>query len=112
MNFVPATLSNCMRLTSAASTSLMCVVDLETREYIHLDLDVDGIPIASNQASQILDSIKPYLELPKFSVYDLLLLHVEGRDGELVDNTEKADTYFSFEDFSSSYIKTLEFMGI
>lgn len=112
MNFVPATLSNCMRLTSPASTSLMCVVDLETREYIHLDLDVDGIPVASHQASQILDSIKPYLELPKFSVYDLLLLHVEGRDGELVDSTEKADIYFSFEDFSSSYVKTLEFMGI
>jgi len=112
MNFVPATLSNCMRLTSAASTSLMCVVDLETREYIHLDLDVDGIPIASHQASEILNSIKPYLELPKFSVYDLLLLHVQGRDGELVDNTEKADTYFAFDDFASSYIKTLEFMGV
>jgi hypothetical protein len=112
MNFVPATLSNCMRLTSPASTSLMCVVDLETREYIHLDLDVDGIPIASHQASEILNSIKPYLELPKFSVYDLLLLHVQGRNGELVDNTEKADVYFSFEEFSESYIRTLELMGV
>jgi hypothetical protein len=113
MNFVPATLSNCMRLTSAASTSLMCVVDLETREYIHLDLDVDGIPIASHQASAILNSIRPYLEMPKFSVYDLLLLHVEGRGGELVDGTqEKADTYFTFEEFSTSYVKIMEYMGV
>lgn len=113
MNFVPATLSNCMRLTSAASTSLMCVVDLETREYIHLDLDVDGIPIASHQASEILNSIRPYLEMPKFSVYDLLLLHVEGRGGELVDGVEqKADTYFTFEEFSTSYVKIMEYMGV
>lgn len=113
MNFVPATLSNCMRLTSAASTSLMCVVDLETREYIHLDLDVDGIPIASHQASEILNSIRPYLEMPKFSVYDLLLLHVEGRGGELVDGIEqKADTYFTFEEFSTSYVKIMEYMGV
>jgi len=113
MNFVPATLSNCMRLTSAASTSLMCVVDLETREYIHLDLDVDGIPVASHQASEILSAIKPYCEMPKFSVYDLLLLHVQGRGGELVDGIEeKADTYFTFEEFASSYVKTMEFMGV
>jgi hypothetical protein len=113
MNFVPATLSNCMRLTSAASTSLMCVVDLETREYIHLDLDVDGIPIASHQASEIMNAIKPYCEMPKFSVYDLLLLHVKGRGGELVDGTiEKADTYFTFEEFSSSYVKIMELMGV
>jgi len=112
-NFVPATLSNCMRLTSQASTSLMCVVDLETREYIHLDLDVDGIPVASHQAKEIMDAIKPYCEMPKFSVYDLLLLHVQGRGGELVDGIEeKADTYFTFEEFSSSYVKTMEFMGV
>lgn len=112
-NFIPATLSNCMRLTSPASTSLMCVVDLETREYIHLDLDVTGIPIASSQSKQILDSIRPYLEMPKFSVYDLLLLHVEGRGGNLVDGSkEKADTCFTFDEFASSYVKTMEFMGI
>lgn len=113
MNFVPATISNCMRLTSAASTSLMCVVDLETREYIHLDLDVDGIPVASHQASEILSAIKPYCEMPKFSVHDLILLHVKGRNGTLVDGIEeKADTYFTFEDFSSSYVSTLELMGV
>ena len=112
MNFVPATLSNCMRLTSQASTSLMCVVDLETREYIHLDLDVDGIPIASHQADEILAAIKPYLEAPKFSVYDLLLLHVEARGGELVAADQKADTTFVFDDFATSYVKIMEFMGV
>lgn len=112
-SFVPATISNCMRLTSQASTSLMCVVDLETREYIHLDLDADGIPIATHQSKQILDAIKPYLEMPKFSVLDLILLHVEARGGTLVDGTsEKADTHFTFDEFSSSYIKTLEMMGV
>lgn len=113
LNFVPATLANCMRLESPASTTLMCIVDLQTREYIHLDVDVNGIPIANYQSEAIFNAIKPYMELPKFSVYDLVELHATARAEEIVDGIEtKADEYFTFEDFSTSYIKTMELMGV
>jgi hypothetical protein len=110
--FVPATIANCTRLTNASSTTLISVIDLETREYIHLDIDQDGIPVASANFNEILNAIKPYCEAPKFSVYDLILLHVDARGGDLVPVDEKADTYFSFEEFSNSYVETLRLMGV
>ena len=113
LNFVPATLSNCMRLESPASTSIMCVIDLKTREYIHLDVDINGIPVLTNQSKKLFDAIAPYMELPKFSVYDLVELHATARAEEIVDGVDtKADVYFTFEEFTESYIKTLEYMGI
>ena len=110
--FVPATITNCMRLTNEASTTVVGIIDLETREFVFLDIDSSGIPVASANTNQLLDAIKPYLEAPKFSVYHLLKLHAEARGGELVTVTEKAEEYFSFEDFSLSYVKTLSYMGI
>jgi len=110
--FVPATISNCVRLSNENSTTLISVIDLTTQECIHLDIDQDGIPVASANFNQILEAIKPYCEAPKFSVYDLVLLHVDARNGNLVDVNEKADTYFSFNDFADSYIETLKLMGV
>lgn len=110
--FIPATIANCTLLTNEKSATLISVIDLETLEYIHLDIDQDGIPVASANFNAILDAIKPYCEAPKFSIFDLLLMHIEGRGGELVPATEKADTYFNFSDFSESYVETLKIMGI
>ena len=110
--FVPATIANCTRLTNESSTTLISLIDLETQEYIHLDIDQSGIPVSSVRVNDLLEAIKPYCEAPKFSVYDLILLHVDARGGELVPVDEKADTYFGFEEFSNSYLETLKLMGV
>lgn len=109
--FVPATLANTIRLTNSATNTIVAVIDLETQEYIFLDIDQDGIPVASFNYEEILESIKEYTEKCKFSVYDLLMLHIQSR-GQLVTNKEESDKMFTFDEFSSNYIETLKYMGI
>ena len=89
----------------------MAVIDLSTMEYIFLDIDQNGIPVASANVQQLLDAIKPYTELPKFSVYDLLTLHIDAR-GMKVEDENEADVKLRFEDFESSYVEILKWMGI
>jgi hypothetical protein len=109
--FVPATLANTIKLTSSSTNTIVAVIDLETQEYIFLDIDQNGIPIASFNYNQILESIQEYTEKPKFSAYDLLMLHVESR-GEKVENKEGADLLFTFDKFSDNYVEILKYMGI
>jgi hypothetical protein len=109
--FVPSTLANSVRLQSPSSNSIMAVIDLSTMEYIFLDIDQNGIPVASANVQQLLDAIKPYTELPKFSVYDLLTLHIDAR-GVNVKDEDKADIKLRFEDFESSYVEILKWMGV
>ena len=110
--FLPSTIANCTMLTNEKSTTLISLIDLESQEYIHLDIDIDGIPVASVRINDILEAIKPYCETPKFSVYDLILLHVQGRKGTMVGVEEKADEYFTFDKFSESYLETMKLMGV
>lgn len=110
--FVPSTLAGTMRLHSDATTTIISVVDLETQEYIHLDIDQSGIPVASADFNGLMEAIKPYCEKPSFSVLDLLMLHIEARGGKLVDNKEDAETVFEYGDFSTSYVETLKLMGV
>ena len=109
--FVPATLSNSIRLQSASANTIVVVIDIEAREYIFLDIDQDGIPVASANVTEILAAIKPYTELPKVSVYDLLTMHAMQR-GTLVFEREEAETVLEFEKFSESYVETLKWMGV
>ncbi len=110
--FVPATIANCTRLTNESSSTIVSMIDLETQEFIHLDIDQDGLPVASANFNELLEAVKPYMEAPKFSVYDLILLHIDARGGNLVEVTEKADKYFNFDEFSESYMETLKLMGV
>lgn len=109
--FVPSTIDGCTALNNESSTTLIGILNLKTQEFIFLDIDMDGIPVASANTNKILETIKPYTDPPKFSVYDLLKIHVDSR-GILVDNVDDADINFKFDDFSASYVKILEFMGI
>lgn len=109
--FVPSTIANCTRLYNEASTTIVSMIDLETQEFIHLDIDQSGIPVASANFDALMDAIKPYMDAPKFSLYDLVLMHVESRGGKLVE-AEEAETKFNFDDFSHSYIETLKLMGV
>lgn len=110
--WLPSTITNSMSLKSAARMALICAYDLETREYIHLDLDFGNFEsyVHSGRGSEFMNALHPYLSLPKVSVYDLLQWHVEAR-GRLVSK-ETAATHFLYDDFGSSYTKTIEYMGV
>jgi hypothetical protein len=107
--FVPKTLSNTVRLQNTSSSTIAAVIDLESLEYIFLDVDTTGIPVSSANFDKILEAIKPYTELPKFSVYDLLKLHVDVR-GELVEQDD-AELILNIDKFPS-YVDIGLWMGV
>lgn len=109
--FKPNTTINSVRLMSPASTSIPVVIDLETKEYIYMDIDISGIPVQSANTENILQAMSYYTEEPKFSAYDLLKLHVEARGTE-VTSIENADEVLDVEKFSVSYVEIMKWMGI
>ncbi len=109
--WVPETISSAYVLTSEKSNTYVCVLDLETREYIVLDVDSDGATWASGDSRNIMDAITQFITPPKFSLYDLLRLHVSARGIQVV-NKEDAEKIFEFNDFLESYEKTAQYMGI
>lgn len=110
--WLPETITNSMKLSGGGNMVLVAAYDLETRESIYLDLDFSNFQdyVYRGQSETFFDALKPYLTLPALSVYDLLSWHVEAR-GRLVSK-ETAETHFLFDDFASSYIKTIEYMGV
>jgi len=108
--WLPKTISNCsvVRVENIVNCA---IIDLESGEYIMVDEDAEKSWL--NVASTLdFKQVEEYIKPPKFSVYDLLKLHVDARGGELVEADVKADTYFAFDDFSASYIEVLKLMGI
>lgn len=110
--FIPSTIKDAVRLTNQSHTTICSVIDLHTREVIHLDIDTDGIPVASANVQNLLDAIEPYCHPPKFSVFDLIMIHVNSRGGVVCENKEDSEVSFEYENFSNSYIETLKLMGI
>jgi hypothetical protein len=110
--WLPETITNCFRPTSASTYALIGVYDLTTREYIHLDLDWGTFSryVNSGDGNALLNAIAPFVTLPKYSVYDLLSWHVEARGR--ATSKELAATHFLYDDFGTSYTKTIEYMGI
>lgn len=110
--WTPDTVTNCMKLTSAVRMALIGLYDLETREYIHLDLDWDTFSryVSGGQSNELFTAIKPYIDLPKLSVYDLLDWHVTERGMKV--SMENADVHFRYDDFKTSYVETMKWMGI
>ena len=110
-SWVPDTVTNCMKLTSPATMALIGMYDLETREYIHLDLDWDTFSkYVHGQAGELMNAVKSYTEPPKLSVYDLLDWHVTARGQR--SSIEDAETQFTYDDFKTSYVETMKYMGI
>lgn len=110
-SWTPDTVTNCMKLTSEARMCLIGMYDLETREYIHLDLDWNTFSkYVHGQAGELMNAVHPYCEPPKLSVYDLLDWHVTARGTR--SSMEDADTHFKYDDFKSSYVETMKYMGI
>ena len=109
--WLPETISNCQSLESQSTNTLIAIIDLDTKEYIMLDIDSTGWVTARGDVSNTLKVIDQYAKLPKVSVYDLILLHVEGR-GRQVTLDSNVDTYFKYEDFCNSYESTGLLMGV
>jgi len=110
-HWLPETLSSCSSLESTSSVTLISIIDLVTKEYIMLDIDSSGTTYARGDMKNTLKLVEDYTKLPKVSVYDLVLLHVEGR-GKQVTLDDNVDTYFKYEDFMTSYEETGKLMGV
>lgn len=110
--WLPETTSRAHIIDNLKNKVNIAVIDLEAKEYIIVDEDVNegkfGLNIISHNDFKLIESSTVP---PKVSVYDLVLLHVESR-GKLVKSKEKADTIFEFGDFSESYEKTGKLMGV
>ena len=109
--WLPETISSCQELGSESVVTLIAILDLVTKEYIMLDIDSSNSIAARGDVKNTLTVLKQYAEPPKVSVYDLVLLHVEGR-GKQVTLDNNVDTYFKYEDFVVSYEKTGQLMGV
>lgn len=113
MAWIPETISTAMKLTSAATMALIGCYDLETMEYIHLDLDWDPFTKyvnSSGQSGELMKAISFYTSDPKLSVYDLLRWHVEARG--TISSKDAADTHFTFDDFKSDYTAVIPWLGV
>lgn len=110
--WVPKTVNNSFIMTSKSSTTMAIAFDLQTLEYVVLDIDMSGIPAAACNAEANIPLIQKFLEPPKISVYDLLAWHVEARNGVLVEDEQKetAQEKFCFKDFATTYVNTLKWM--
>ena len=88
------------------------MIDLETMEYIPLDIDSNSIT-ATGDTESLLTAMRMYMEPPKLSVHDLVSWHAEARGAEVVEQAEEGEevALFRFEDFADSYIETLKLMA-
>lgn len=109
--WVPNTVAASWRLQSEAIACLAVMIDLETMEYIPLDIDSHSIT-ATGDTDAILTAMQMYMKPPKLSVRDLVMWHVAARGGEVVTETTEGEEvqHFRFEDFAGSYIETLKLM--
>jgi hypothetical protein len=108
--WLPETITSCQKLESESVGTLIAIIDLETKEYIMLDIDSSSIN-ANGDINGTLKIVEQYSKLPKVSVYDLILLHVESR-GKQVNLNHHVDTYFKLQDFITSYEETGKLMGV
>lgn len=109
--FVPKTITNAVAVANESSTVCIAILDLQEREYIWLDLELESSGLAnlestSNMVGQL---IRGTVNNTQLSVYDLLSIHAESR-GKLVKDVNKAKTKFEYEDFVTSYDKVATFM--
>ena len=98
----PQTISNTQMLQSESTNTLVTILDLQNKEYIFIDEDTEGKPVAALDSNNIINVINHYSQLPAVSAFDILLLHTEAR-GMLVESKEDADTCFMVKDFTNSY---------
>ena len=110
--FIPKTISNCMALANEGTSVIVCIVDLQTSQYIWADLEADRVfATLENTASQTTEVLKALLQGTKMSIHDLLVLHAQAR-GTLVVDAASADALYKWEDFVTDYARAAAFMTI
>lgn len=110
--WIPNTVAASWRLQSESVCCIAVMIDLETMEYIPMDIDSNSIT-ATGDTDSILTAMRIYMEPPKLSVHDLVMWHADSRGAEVVEQAEEGEevTHFRFEDFSGSYIEILKLMA-
>ena len=109
--FDPKTVASATRLQGNTSCATPVAFDLQNRQWIWLDLEhaTNGIPNLAGDATTK-KQFEAILGGSKMSVYDLMLLHVQARGGELVESQDQATEVFTRETFQD-YTKLAPFMA-
>lgn len=110
--WLPETLVGSYRLETNNSNAVISILDLKTKEYILVDEDSDGYRVAYADLVNIENILENAKKPIGFSVYDLIMLHVNNRNGVLINEKETSDSKFQFEDFITSYEKIFSLMGV
>ena len=108
--WVPSTVTNAIKLDTESRTVNALIFDLVNREYIMVVEPWNGLPTPACDSNGTPISLQQWLEPPKFSVYDLLELHVNNRGQHVT--VEEAEKQFLYEDFVQSYEALSEWMGV
>ena len=107
--WAPSTVENGFVLTSPNRAVYVAAIDLQTLEYVVMDVDAQG-RIAATDLDSTMRLLEQYIAPPKLSVADLLRWHVEARGGTEVAEKENAETLFDAADFTKNYVETLKLM--
>jgi hypothetical protein len=92
---------------SQSSTIVLLAIDFKNMEWILIDQDQAGVPIAAMQDSTAL--LEYFITEPTLSVYDILKMHVEVR-GNQVTEIEDAEVVWLYDEFCTSYEKVAGYM--
>ncbi len=106
--FLPTTISNCMALANESTSVIVCILDLQTRDYVWADLESSGFPTFETTQFQTTSTLRALLQTPKFSIADLLSLHASAR-GSIAPTPQAAQSTFHWEDFITDYSKVASF---
>lgn len=108
----PKTVKNSFSPQSKARAVNFMVFDIPNREYILIDEDARNVQVSSK--NDILQYVKQISEPIKYSVYDLMYLHLQARGGRLVKKEDRNTdtTNFMFKDFSKDYLEIMKYMSI
>ncbi len=107
--FEARTVTNAAALVNQSSSVVPLILDLEAREYIWADIEIDqAYSYIENTKDQIIDVVKSLTNMSRGSAYDLIALHAELR-GKIVSSKAKADLVFEFDDLVNNYERVAAF---
>lgn len=108
--FVPKTISNCMKIANEGNSVMICIIDLQEREYIWTDVEsTRSLPNLENTKGATTSVLDAVLGCTRMTVKDLLEIHADSR-GTLVQNKDEATTIFDWESLVTDYAKIAAYM--
>lgn len=101
--FEPKTVKQNVKLTANSKTAIMCLFDVENKEFIWMD-EIGQDSFNSYCINNIDTNIKgatmscyKVIHLEKSNVADVIRINAEARGGEIVNNREEADIVFAID---------------